>query len=216
MFAMQTNHSHATSDSPEDFWEKKYAAMNKPSSGVPSVVLRNFASTRDPQLALDLGCARGDDAVWLAQQGWQVVGVDISSTALKAARASAQAAGVADRTNFICRDLTSDFPNQVYDLVCALFLHSPMKFDRLHVLRRASESVAPGGLFLVTSHGSRPPWSWAAADTVFPSAEEELAELTLPVDNWRRVFVGPFSRDAKGPDGQSSTVIDNIIALERL
>lgn len=213
---MQTNHSYDMHDSPQNFWEAKYAAMKTPPSGVPSAVLRDFAGTRAPRLALDLGCARGDDAIWLALQGWRVVGVDISSTALDTARASSQVAGVADRTYFICCDLSDEFPDRVYDLVSALFLHSPVKFDRLNVIRRASESVARGGLFLVASHGSRPPWSWAAEAAVFPSAEEELAELNLLPDDWRRLFVGPLSREAKGPEGRSATVIDNIIALERL
>lgn len=212
---MQTNHSYDVSDSPQNFWEAKYAAMKDPSSGVPSTVLRNFTDKREPGVALDLGCARGDDAVWLACQGWRVTGVDISSTALDVARANAQAAGVADRTRFMRCDLNDSFPDGVYDFVSAVFLHSPMKFDRLNVLRRASDSVTRGGLLLVASHGSRAPWSWATADSVFPSAEEELAALTLAPDDWRRIFVGPLSREAQGPAGQSATVIDNIIALER-
>jgi len=34
-----------------------------------------------PGKALDLGCAEGADAIWLAQRGWQVTGVDIAQIA---------------------------------------------------------------------------------------------------------------------------------------
>ena len=44
-------------------------------------------------------------AVWLAQQGWTVVGVDGVEKALREARARAAAAGVAERTTFIKDDV---------------------------------------------------------------------------------------------------------------
>lgn len=34
--------------------------------------------------ALDAGCGTGTEALWLAEQGWQVTGADISPTALGA------------------------------------------------------------------------------------------------------------------------------------
>lgn len=47
--------------------------------------------------ALDLGCGEGGDAVWLAQQGWQVTGVDVSPTTLRRAVLGVEQNGVADR-----------------------------------------------------------------------------------------------------------------------
>jgi methyl halide transferase len=45
--------------------------------------------------ALEIGCGTGDNAIWLAQQGFQVVGIDVSDIAIqkaheKAADANAQ------------------------------------------------------------------------------------------------------------------------------
>lgn len=213
---MQTNFLSNVQDSPQDFWEANYAATKTSSGGTPSAVLRNFASTRSPRLALDLGCGRGDDAVWLALQGWRVVGVDISSTAIDAARASSHAAGVADRTYFLPCDLSDEFPDRIYDLVSVVYLQSPAKSDRLNVLRRASESVARGGLFLVASHRSWLPRSRVDETVVLPSAEEEFAELKLSPDDWRRLFVGELSCQAEESKGQIAMVNDNIIAIERL
>jgi SAM-dependent methyltransferase len=175
-----------------------------------------FSKNRTPGRALDLGCARGDDAIWLARRGWHATGVDVSETALAAARGAAETAGVADRTTFVRHDLSESFPEGRFDLVAALFLHSPAAFPRAQVLRRAAEAVAPGGLLLVVAHASVAPWSWSDPDRAFPSPKEELAELALDLAAWTQVFVGAPERQATGPNGQIATVKDNILALERV
>lgn len=204
-----------TTESHEAFWERRYAGMIKPSGGRPSAVLTRFVGKRNAGRALELGCARGDDSIWLARQGWTVTGVDVSGSALRAARAAAEAAGVMERTDFLRHDLEQSLPDGSFDLVAAMFLHSPVLMDRAAVLRRAAAAVSPGGLLLVASHGSRAPWSWAGADTVFPTARQELPTLGLEPEAWREVFVGPISRQATGPGGQQAEVIDAVIAIER-
>lgn len=206
----------SNTETSESFWERRYAGMTKPSSGRASAVLMRFATRRSAGRALDLGCARGDDAIWLARQGWTVVGVDISESALRAARASADAAGLGDRIRFERLDLEASFPDGSYDLVSAMFLQSPIEFGRTRALRRAAASVASGGLLLIATHGSRSPWSSAPPDAAFLTAREELAALGLAPDDWREVFVGEIEREGNGPDGQLATVIDAVVALERL
>ena len=73
------------------FWEDRYGAMTDPTNGKPSGVLERLAAGRVPGRALDIGCARGDDALWLAAKGWTVTGVDVSQTALDIAAATTPA-----------------------------------------------------------------------------------------------------------------------------
>ena len=47
-----------------------------------------------PGRAIDLGCGVGDNAIFLAQHGFDVVGVDFSPAAIEQARERARAAGV--------------------------------------------------------------------------------------------------------------------------
>ena len=47
-----------------------------------------------PCRTLDIGCGLGDNVIWLAQQGFQVTGCDISPTAIEGAKARAEAVGV--------------------------------------------------------------------------------------------------------------------------
>lgn len=60
-----------------------------------------------PGRAVDLGCGSGANAVYLAQHGFEVVGVDFSAVALDKARAHAEAAGIASRVRFVRGDLTA-------------------------------------------------------------------------------------------------------------
>jgi len=200
---------------PQQFWENLYRTNRTSSSGVPSRVLVQFLEFRPAGRALELGCAHGDDAIWLAQQGWQVTGVDISETVIVRARANVDSRGLADSVRLERRDLTTSFPTGKFDLVNALFLQSPVDFPRVAVLKRAAGSVSPGGLLLIASHGSAAPWSWSGTETVFPTPQEAFAELGLDTDHWSPQFIGNLDRLANGPDGQQAMVKDTVLVIER-
>lgn len=127
----------------EKFWEDHYKASTLPSNGRPSGALARFAGPLPVGTALDLGCAKGDDAIWLARLGWRVVAVDVSDTVLAHAAANAETAGVSHLIEFQHHDLASTFPEGRFDLVSALFLHSPVEFPRTQILQAAAQAVAP-------------------------------------------------------------------------
>ena len=139
----------------------------------------------------------------------------MSGNALARVEALAREAGVAGRIETARHDLAETFPEGTFDAVCAMYLETPVDFPRDRVLRRAARSVAPGGLFLVVSHGSAPPWSWASPETVFPAPEEALAAIGLDRRGWTTEFLGAPERTATGPGGQTATVADTVIALRR-
>lgn len=202
-------------DDPERFWDAQYRKKSPRSSGNPSTALATHAAPLSPGRALELGCARGDDAVWLATHGWRVTAVDIAPTALTYASENATRAGVADRITFEQHDLARTFPKGQFDLVTALFLYSPVAFARDAVLRRAADAVCLGGTLLIAGHGSRTPWSWAAPGTNYPTPEEALSSLALPPRQWKEVFVGAVERTATGPDGQTAQARDLVLALQK-
>ncbi len=57
-----------------------------------------------PCRAIDLGCGTGEDVIYLAQRGFEAVGVDLSSRAIAQARDKAREAGVSP--TFIAGDVT--------------------------------------------------------------------------------------------------------------
>ncbi|KUI23150.1 SAM-dependent methyltransferase [Mycobacterium sp. IS-1496] len=199
-----------------EFWEQHYGAKNRVWSGRVNARLAEIVEPLPPGRALDLGCGEGADAIWLARRGWQVVGVDVSHTALERAAEDAAAAGVADRIRFEQHDLAETFPEGRFDLVSAQFFHSPLDVDRTGALRRAADAVAADGLLLIVDHGSTPPWGWKDGhEHHLPSAEEALAALAADPTDWERLRVEPVEREATGPDGQVATISDNVILLRR-
>lgn len=203
-----------TEDTSRQFWDQHYRTLQRPPSGTPSAKLVEYVSTLPPGRALDLGCSRGDDIIWLARRGWKATGVDVSAVAIEIASGRAQEAGVGASTHFEVHDLAMSFPEGGFDLVTALFFQSPLQFPRYEVLGRAASHVNPDGLLLIVEHASAAPWSWSPNDT-FPTAEKSFADLCLTSDDWDRIFVGAVERIANGPDGQTAIVTDNVIALRR-
>jgi methyl halide transferase len=78
-------------------WNDHYRDGNLPwDTGQPFSELQRVLSrnTIPPCRALELGCGTGTNCVWLAQQGFEVTGVDLAPLAVEHAEKRAQAAGV--------------------------------------------------------------------------------------------------------------------------
>jgi len=100
--------------------------------------------------ALDVGCGEGADAIWLAEAGWQVTGIDVSEVALERAAAAARAAGVS--VEWLCADIaTASFATGGYDLVSVHYpALKPSPGD--DAIRALLAAVALGGTLLVVGH----------------------------------------------------------------
>ncbi|WP_370499651.1 class I SAM-dependent methyltransferase [Mycolicibacterium sp. jd] len=198
-------------------WEDRYAERDRIWSGRVNRWLAEVAASEKPGRALDLGCGEGGDTVWLAEHGWQVLGVDISDTALGRAAAEAATRGLTDRVQFVQMNLSEAFPEGVFDLVSAQFLQSMVHLDRERIFAAAARAVAPGGVLVIVDHGAAPSWAPEhIREHVFPGVEEVLATVDLGDGQWRRVRADRVERDATGPDGQPAVLIDNLIVLRRL
>lgn len=200
----------------QQHWEERYGERDRIWSGRVNARLEEVAADLPPGRALDLGCGEGGDAVWLAGRGWTVVAVDISETALARARQAAGERDVLERIDFQHHDLSDSFPAGTYDLVSAQFLHSLVRLEREQILRNAAAAVAPGGRLLIVDHGGAPPWADEhVREHHFPSARDVVAGLELDAAEWDRVRVDTVERSAVGPDGQSATLVDNVMVLRR-
>ena len=196
-------------------WEEHYSAAPQVWSGRVNARLAEVAPTLDGSRALDVGCGEGADAIWLAEHGWTVIAVDVSTTALTRAREAATSRGVADRIDVVECDLTRELPEGPFDLVSAQFLHSTVAMDRSAVLRRAAAAVAPGGTLLIVDHAAAPPWASRLHHHEFPTAESVLDGLALDGAQWQRIRVDRAERSARGPGGEEVTLVDNVIVLRR-
>ncbi|MCW2846859.1 MAG: class SAM-dependent methyltransferase [Marmoricola sp.] len=199
-----------------EFWDERYRSKPSLWSGNANAVVMAETAGLTPGRALDVGCGEGGDALWLATQGWQVDGVDVSRVALDRAAGHAAAAGgeIASRTRWEQRDLLAwTPPASSYDLVSVPFLHLPSA-TRVPVYAGLAAAVAPGGTFLVVAHHPsdlgvvpRPP-----EPDLFFTAEELAAELD---DGWRVVTREARSRPGTHPDGYEVLLHDTVLRATR-
>jgi SAM-dependent methyltransferase len=203
------------STSDEEFWDARYGQSDQVWSGNPNTVLVREVTGLEPGRALDLGCGEGADAIWLAQQGWRVTATDISGVALDRAARHAAAADVADRIDWQRHDLGASFPDGVFDLVSAQFLHSLGDMPREKILRTAASAVAPGGVLLVVGHAGPSPWEHDHHGVHLPTPEEVLEALELPEEEWEVLLCEEHERSQTSPDGQPVTRTDNALKIRR-
>jgi thioredoxin reductase/SAM-dependent methyltransferase len=217
--ARSGGHVHEAHPSdPSEFWEGFYGPGKQPWSGRPNQVLVTELTDRPAPTgrgtALDLGCGAGADAIWLAQQGWAVTGVDISAAGLAHAASAADRAGLTDRIEWVQRDLHSGLPDGEWDFVAAAYLHSPVEFQREQVLRRAAAAVAPGGTLLVIGHqGHASGQPSPPAEVTFPTADDVLR--TLDLDGWTVERAEAVQVEVTSPEGNTERRTDNVVRLRR-
>lgn len=102
-----------------DYWNRKFSDSNTPFNREPSQLLIEAIRDRRPGVAVDLGMGEGRNAIYLAQQGWQTTGVDLSDVAVTQAKRRALQIGV--RLDTVIDDLDHfDLGRNRWDLI-ALF-----------------------------------------------------------------------------------------------
>ncbi len=201
----------------QEYWDDRYGSADQIWSGNPNPHLVTVATELSPGSALDVGCGEGADAIWLAQRGWQVTGIDVSTVALDRAaqRAATAGADVAGRIRWQQADVLTWAPeSHQYDLVSAQFMQLPRpELESLH--RRLAAAVRPGGTLLIVGHHpsdlettmGRPHLSG-----LFFAAEEIATNLN-PVE-WQVVTTAP-TRAAVDPGGEIINIRDAVLTAVR-
>lgn len=127
----------------------KYLGKPPWDTGVSPPELMIFIASHSPGKALDLGCGTGTNAITLANNGWEVTGVDFSGKAVRSARRKARQAGA--KITFIQGDVSrlkgaSGPFDLVLDIGC---LHSLPARNRKRYAARLPFLLSPGGTFLL-------------------------------------------------------------------
>lgn len=169
-------------------WDRRYAEQGWPTDPDPLLVaaVEGWTAGR----ALDLGCGTGRHAIWLAQRGWSVTGVDSSSVGL--AQAADRARGLGVPLELVLSDLR-DYrpPAGEFDLVLLAFVHSTPA-ERPALLATAARAVAPAGHLLVIGHHL-----------------DNLGRGGPPDPDWL------YTTDRLGPDLPAGLAVDTLARVER-
>ncbi|WME22863.1 class I SAM-dependent methyltransferase [Brachybacterium sp. GU-2] len=215
------SHAHAPSHaepapdlSPTEYWEQRYSGSERIWSGKVNATVASVVAELTPGTAIDLGCGEGGDVLWLAEQGWTALGLDISATAVGRARDEAAARGL-DGASFEAVDLDAWQPEPgTVELVTANFFQSNVALDRTAILRRAMTALRPGGRLVTVSHAAPPSWAKEHPATMV-SVQEEAVQLGTPASEWVIELAEERPRAATAPDGSAGEHRDAVLVLRR-
>jgi 2-polyprenyl-3-methyl-5-hydroxy-6-metoxy-1,4-benzoquinol methylase len=128
-----------------EFWNRFFTKPdNRGFNPEPNQFLVNITRGRRPGRALDVGMGQGRNALYLAQQGWEVTGIDIAERAMAVARQAAERNGLTLRT-FVAKLEAFDYGQSQWDLV----LFSWMGAMPQPLADRVQASLKPGGVVVV-------------------------------------------------------------------
>jgi len=142
-----------------------------------------------PCRAVDLGCGAGTNVIFLAGEGFEMTGLDISPRAIEIARERAAAAGV--RVTFLVADLLGDLQgiprgfDFAYDWEV---LHHIFPEDRARYAANVHRLLRRGGRYLSVSFSEEDPQfggrgkirKTPLGTTLYFSSEEEIRDLFRP------------------------------------
>jgi SAM-dependent methyltransferase len=164
-----------------DFWNSRYAESGYAYGTEPNAFLvAQKKYFRPGGKALAVADGEGRNGVWLAQQGLDVLSVDVSEAGLEKARELAADRGVRLRTERA--DLTTwTWPEAQYDLVAAIFIHFPPEV-RARMHRAMFQALKPGGVLILEA--------FTPEQLEYRSGGPPLVEMLYTADMLRIDFAG--------------------------
>lgn len=210
------------------FWHEHWRS-NGPSAAMSTVtanpyVLQEAQGLPAPNIAssspsvLEIGCGAGNEALALAQAGWEVTAVDTSAEALKIGAERAAAQDLSERVTWVKADATTWSPQSHYDLVTCSYVHTPLPQPEL--LLRLAGWVAPGGALLMVGHapGHHDHGHHSHGDHDHPPEEAagQLKPLEDALNNHQwLVSTREVARTIALQDGREKALYDVVLRAER-
>lgn len=158
-----------------------------------------------PCRAIDLGCGAGNYAIYLAEKGFEVTGVDISSAAIDIARNNAEAKGL--KCDFFVADVLEELKtfNQTWDFAYDWgMLHHILPEQRHKYIEGVYRILNPKGKYLSVCFsekdagfgGSGKYRKTRLGTVLYFSSEDELRELFEQffqiINLWTAKYDGKF------------------------
>jgi cyclopropane fatty-acyl-phospholipid synthase-like methyltransferase len=142
-----------------------------------------------PCKAVDLGCGSGNYSIFLAEQGFDVTGIDISPTAIDMAIEKSQKKGVS--CNFIATNLldgVDDLSGQFDFAFDWEVLHHIFPEDRKRYIKNVHNLLKSGAPYFSTCFSEKDPQFGGSGKfrktpigtTLYFSSEQELEDLCTP------------------------------------
>jgi ubiquinone/menaquinone biosynthesis C-methylase UbiE len=130
-----------------------------------------------PGLLLDVGCGTGENAIFLAQNGFTTYAVDIAQPAIE--RAIVEAKQRQTKVDFRMSDaLNLEFDDEMFDYVtdCGLF-HTFDDTRRRRFVEEIARVTKPGGTYFILCFSDKEPTNWGGPRRV---SRKELLTFLSP------------------------------------
>jgi SAM-dependent methyltransferase len=128
-------------------WDERYAGEGWAYGTEPNDFLRQEAPRLPPGRILCLGEGEGRNSTFLAEQGYEVVGVDQSQVGMDKAQALAQERGVFVET-VVSSIEDFDLTEEEWQGIVSIFFHLSPEL-RKEVYRSVVHGLAPGGVLIL-------------------------------------------------------------------
>jgi len=143
-------------------WEDAYETVPPWDVGRPQPTFVELVRARELNKGrvLDVGCGTGENALYLAENGFSVIGVDLSSRAIAAARAKT----AKRRLNVDFRAgnaLSLDFKDSLFDnVIDSGLFHTFTDNDRPVYAGEMARVLAPRGRYFMLCFSEKEPTGW--------------------------------------------------------
>jgi SAM-dependent methyltransferase len=169
----------------KELWEKEYKQLlNLPSSRTmkPSRALAEFIRENQELAgrAFDAGSGKGRNSIYLAQHGYETVGVEMVRYAIEVAEQEARKAGVIEKVRFLEQSIGEPLPfkDESFDLIVDMMtLHLLNCQERLIYQREVVRLLKPGKFFLFYTLAAE---GLAAQELFKSSPGPELNSYVIP------------------------------------
>ena len=140
-------------DDARQFWDERFSTDTYIFGTRPNVFLESNKALFKPGMrVLAVADGEGRNGIWLAQQGCEVLSVDVSPVAIEKARKLAAERGA--RLQFECADLMDwDWPEEGFDAVVCIFIQFASPDERERLFGGFWRTLKPGGLLLMEGYG---------------------------------------------------------------
>jgi ubiquinone/menaquinone biosynthesis C-methylase UbiE len=170
-------------------WEDAYKTTPPWDVGRPQPALVELVRAEELNTgsALDVGCGTGENALYLAGNGFSVTGVDLTSLAIAAARAKDKERKL--KVDFrIGNALSLDFKDGIFNnVIDSGLFHTFPDNERLVYAREMARVLSPRGKYFMLCFSEKEPTNWGGPRRV---TKEEIKSTFSPL------FTINYIRDA--------------------
>ncbi len=139
--------------------------------------------------AVEMGCGKGRNCIWLAEQGLEATGFDFSNAAIEEAKRRAQVRGFAEKAKFVVQDATTkwQFDNESFDIAVDCFASTDIEGEenRAFAVSEFKRVLKPGGYLVVYTLSTEDGFH---KEMVEKSPASEKNSFVHPTGKFEKVF----------------------------